>query len=223
MEARGLESISGVEYCGSAGYLRRLELVLARELQLTHRSCAHLAESIGAEVDVRGTPVWMVQRIERFKPDIQVMMLAVGHHEGLVQRGIEIGVAGAMEAATGCVAEHASDVYRAIFRGVDYNAGLSKRRDVRAAVDRLGIARLERTDTCLIGPIEGAEGAAETGVICPILRGGDLSGLVREGSANLPTTDQSIQRPIIDRQQLVLANRQFVQSGDNHAVAHIER
>lgn len=62
-----------------------LELVLGSQLQLPHAARAHLAKAGRAEVQVGCAPVGVVQSIEGLKPDIQMVLLVVGHQERLVQ------------------------------------------------------------------------------------------------------------------------------------------
>ena len=50
----------------------------------------------------------------------------------------------------------------------------------------------------------------------------DTTGLVGEGTAHLPATDDCVQQFVIDRHQLAGSNRQFVQRRANDAVSYIE-
>ena len=71
---------------GGAGKGASLELVLRCELKLTHRSrSADTAESGRGERHIRIVPVRVVEGVERFEANRQLMVFIEGHRERFVE------------------------------------------------------------------------------------------------------------------------------------------
>src|ERR1035441_5641734 len=86
-----------------------LELIFGRKLQRAHAARVHLTEAGGCVGNVGRGPIGMIQSIESFETNIQLVLLVIGHCKVLVQRGIHICKARTMEAATRSVPEQPPD------------------------------------------------------------------------------------------------------------------